>query len=203
MRLGTSMKKALSIVTILTLVLVGCASGPENQTASECTTKTGIQYEFTEKAPPELNSAQVREAVMASIGKAGNRPPWAKHEFAGDWYYEYDDDAVIYSGFVVRSHYLRVAIILSAEEVRTIVCDSRELGQSRWAIHRNVPIWKATLDDNIRVAMRQAAQFYSEPSSDNPDDTSTSQLYHLDALYHSGALTMSEYQEIKQRVVNE
>lgn len=196
--------KNKNITAISLVLLCACATNPpQGPFPSECTASQHIWHEFVEPIPSHLNGHQARDAVMMSLQGSGVLPDWANTPFSGDWRYEYQEDGTIYAGLTIRSHYLRSAIMFDGKAARSIVCDSRNLDQSRRSIHRNVPTWKAVLDDNIRIAMRQAAEHYKSLSFDASNGEFRIQSTHLDALYQSGILTKNEYEEIKKRITND
>jgi hypothetical protein len=196
------MKKVIFPAVILALLCACATNSPQGLVPSECTASKSIWYEFIEAIPSHLSNQQAREAVMVSLQNSGVRPTSISQSFPGEWRYEYHKGGAIYAGLTVRSHYLRTAITLDADTVRSIVCDSRNLGQGRWTIHRNVPTWKAVLDDNIRIAMRQAAEYHEDRPIEVSNDNVSLQMNYLDALFESGILTRKEYQEMKQRVTD-
>lgn len=202
---GSRFSMKNGVVTAISLVfLCACAaSSPQGSVPSECTASKHILYEFVEPIPSHLNNQQAREAVMMSLKGSGVVPGWANTPFAGEWRYEYQEDRAIYAGLTIRSHYLRSAIMFDGKAAKSVICDSRNLDQGPRSIHRNVPTWKAVLDDNIRIAMRQAAEHYETPSFDASNDKSRIQTTHLNALYESGILTKKEYEEFKQRITND
>jgi len=196
------MRKGIITVTSLTLLCACATNSPQEPSPAECTASKSIWHEFTEPIPPNLNDRQARAAIEVSLRgpdilthEKSDNPNW-------EWRYEYQDDDAIYAGLTVRSHYLRTAVILDAEEVRSIVCDSRNLDQGRYSIHRNVPIWKAVLDDNIRIALRQAAENQEDSSFNGVNELTKTQRNHLNALSEWGILTKAEYEQLMQRVTD-
>ena len=191
-------------MTVASLMLLcACATNsPQGPFPAECTASKEIWHEFTASIPPDLNDQQAREAIEVSL----QGPDVLTRETSAnpdrEWRYEYQDDDAIYAGLTVRSHYLRAAIMLDTDEVRSIVCDSRNLRQSNWSIHRNVPIWKAFLDDNIRIALRQAAENYEDSSFQGVDERTRTQTNYLNALFEWGILTKEEHEQIMQRVAD-
>lgn len=167
-----------------------------------CTTSERIQFTTNFNIPPSLDSEQAREAVLVALGSADVDASWARDTFAGQWFYEYEDEDALYAGYSVRSHYLRVAVMLGDSEVTTIVCDSRNLKQTEKKIHRKVPGWKGTLDDNIRLALGQAADYYRNHPVDEEEDELAAKLDSLDSLRRSGVLTEQEYRKLRQRVID-
>ena len=82
------------------------------------------------------------------------------------------------------------------------MCDSRNLKQRSRYIHRKVPGWKGTLDDNIRIALGQAAEYYRNHPTNEQEEEMEKQLENLDSLRRSGVLTDEEYREMRQRVID-
>ena len=164
-------------------------------TPGACTTNERIHY------PTELSHKQARDAVLVSLGYADVDVSWARDTFAGQWFFEYEDEDTIYAGYSVRSHYLRIAIVVGEKAITTIVCDSRNLKQTERKIHRKVPLWKGTLDDNIRMALGQASEYFRRHSADQQDVDMATKLENLESLRRSGVLTNEEYETLRQRVI--
>jgi hypothetical protein len=197
-----SMLKGIIAVASLTMLCACASNSPQERTPAECTASNRIWHEFTQLIPSNLNDQQAREAIGLSL-KGPDVPVRETSTKPGrEWRYEYQDDDAIYASLTVRSHYLRVAIIIDAKEAKSIVCDSRNLDQSRFHIHRNVQIWKAVLDDNIRIALRQAAENHEDSSFKGVDERIATQTNYLNALFEWGILTKEEYEQIMQRVTD-
>ena len=194
-----STREAAIGFALLSLIVTNSALG---ETPATCTTSEPIQFETTFNIPPSLDYEQAREAVLVALGSADVDASWARDTFAGQWFYEYEDEDAVYAGYSVRSHYLRVAVILGGSEIATIVCDSRNLKQTERKIHRKVPGWKGTLDDNIRVALGQASAYYRDQAVDEEEVDMATKLDNLESLRRSGVLTEQEYTELRKRVVD-
>ena len=184
----------------LCLVFTNSALGESPKT---CTTTERIQFPTTFNIPPSLSTDQAREALLVALGSADVDASWARDTFAGQWFYEYEDEDALYAGYSARSHYLRVAVILEENKVKTIVCDSRNLKQTERRIHRKVPGWKGSLDDNIRIALGQASAYYRNHPVDEEEGDLAEKLDNLESLRRSGVLTEKEYKELRQRVIDD
>ena len=167
-----------------------------------CTTTERIHFPTTSSTPPTLAPEQIREAVLVALGSADVDVSWARQTFTGQWFYEYEDEEALYAGYTIRSHYLRVAIILDSGELTTIVCDSRNLDQTKKKIHRKVPGWKGTLDNNIRIALGQAAEYYRNHPVSKKEGNMAVKLDNLESLRKSGVLTEQEYSGLRQRILD-
>ena len=145
---------------------------------------------------------QVREAILVALGYADVDVSWARDTFKGQWHYEIEDEYALYAGYSIRTHYLQVAILIDEDKVTSIVCDSRNLKQKSRSIHRKVPVWKGTLDDNIRLALGQAAEYYRKHPANEQVDDMAEELEKLSSLRRSGILTDEEYRTLRQRVID-
>ena len=196
------MKEDNLAAILLTFLFASSLSHAQDLTPTDCTTADTIQFANSMRVPQELNSKQVHDVVLVALGSADVEVSWARDTFDGQWFLEYQDDSVMFAGYSVRSHYLQVAIMFADDKITTIVCDSRNLNQSDRKIHRKVPGWKGTLDDNIRIAMGQAAEYYRQQPKSESDESLASRLDHLNALQRSGILTDEEYRDLKQRILD-
>jgi len=168
----------------------------------DCTTTEKIHFSRTAKIPSALNGEQAREAVLVALGYADVDASWARDTFDGQWFFEFQDEYAIYAGYSVRSHYLQVAVMIDDEKITTIVCDSRNLKQSEKKIHKKVPGWKGTLDDNIRIALGQASEYYRLHPINAQEADMVSALENLESLHRTGVLTDQEYKQLRQRVID-
>ena len=88
---------------------------------------------------------EIAEAALSALisGYSNNNP----------WKYESRSNDVIYAGYNVRSHYMRVAIDYSGTYVTYDIVDSKNLDQEDGYIHENALIWLGRLDDRVRYAL--------------------------------------------------
>lgn len=196
------MKNWISVFISLAFLLSAPLSHAQSDLSPNCTTTEKIHYSKTARIPTTLGYEQAREAILVALGQVDIDVSWARDTFAGRWFFEYEDDFALYAGYSVRSHYLQVAILIDADKVTSIVCDSRNLDQKPKSIHRKVPGWKGTLDDNIRIALGQAAEYYRDHPTNEQEDGMATQLENLNSLRRSGVLTDEEYRELRQRVID-
>jgi hypothetical protein len=197
------MKKEFAVFMSLAFLFAMPLSYAQDLIPPSCTTTEKIHFARSARIPPELNSERVREAVLVALGYADVDVSWARDTFAGQWFFEFQDEFAIYAGYSVRSHYLQVAVLIEQDKVTSIVCDSRNLKQSAKSIHRKVPGWKGTLDDNIRIALGQAAEYYRRQPTNEKDEAMATQLENLNSLRRSGVLTNEEYENLRQRVIDQ
>lgn len=195
------MKRTTLVAVLMATILVSSVGRTQSPFSDYCTTTEKIQFLKTHRIPSALGPEQVREAILVALGSADVEVSWARDTFAGQWFFEYQDDPVIYAGYSVRSHYLQVAILLDKDSITTVVCDSRNLNQSEKKIHRKVPGWKGTLDDDLRIAMGQAAEYYRQITPEPEDNSLEAQLGHLNVLHEAGVLTEQEYRDMRQRIL--
>jgi hypothetical protein len=188
-----------AILSLVCLILVQ-TSYAQDVIPPDCTTTEKIHFSRTTRIPSALSGEQAREAILVALGYADVDASWARDTFDGQWFFEFQDEYAIYAGYSVRSHYLQVAVMLDGEKVNSIVCDSRNLKQSEKKIHRKVPGWKGTLDDNIRIAFGQAAEYYRNHPTSSQEGEMAAELENLDSLRRSGVLTDEEYKTLRQLV---
>lgn len=169
---------------------------------ASCTTNDRTYYPTSTTLPSNLSYEQTRDAVLVALGYADVDVSWARDTFAGQWFFEYEDADAIYAGYSVRSHYLRTAILIGDTTITTIVCDSRNLKQTERKIHRKVPGWKGTLDDNIRIALGQASEYFRKNADTQENFDLANKLENLESLRRSGVLTNEEYETLRRRVID-
>ena len=147
--------------TVAGVLLVAFAAWTYAENTShwgDCTTSEKIWYTQRTHVPETLSLESVREAVLTALGKSSSDPSWFTQNLKGQWFFEHDTGDVLYAGLSVRSHYLQLAISYDSTEVVSIVCDSRNLKQSKRSIHRKVPGWKQKVDARIRMELGKAAE---------------------------------------------
>ena len=186
----------------LTLLFLAPFGHAQSQIPPDCTTTEKIHFARTARVPQILSDDQVREVVLVALGYADVDASWVRNTFTGQWFFEFEDEFAMYAGFSVRSHYLQVAITLEDGKLTSVVCDSRNLKQKAGSIHRKVPGWKGTLDDNIRVALGQAAEYYRKNPVNSEEEAMAKELENLESLHRSGVLTDEEYTKLRQRVID-
>ena len=177
---------------------------------SECTTTEKIYYTENFTLPDDLNKHNFRDAVYYALGNVYSAADggFISDQKAGEWYYESEADDVIYAGIDIRQHYLQVAISYSDDRLESVVCDSRNLKQSNRSIHRKVPGWKATLDAEIRMALRRAAS--AETIKDTQGGaggrsavSAITELERLDKLRDQGVISAAEFDLLKAELLEE
>lgn len=196
------MNKHIPVLIGLVLCCSSLPSYSQSDFPPTCTTTEKIHFPISARIPPNLSREQTREAVLVALGYADVNVSWARDFFSGQWFFELEDDYAIYAGYSVRSYYLQIAVLLDDSVVTTIVCDSRNLDQSARKIHRKVPVWKGTLDDNIRLALGQAAEYYRRHDQNEGAIDMAKELENLESLRRSGVLTDDEYETLRQRVID-
>jgi hypothetical protein len=164
---------------------------------ADCTTTTKIQFLEIITVPGNMNLDATRESILLALGKSTSNPNWAAQNFNGQWYYEYGEDEVLYSGLSIRSHYLRLAIHYDDEAVSTIVCDSTNLDQTEKRIHKKVPLWKARLDSRIRMELGRASEAIRTAGPGV-----SRELADLQNLRDKGLITDAQFEEIKESIVS-
>lgn len=165
-------EKSITLLTCLAFLFSVPLMAQSNFPPS-CTTTEKIRFARTARIPPTLSRELTREAILVALGYADIDVSWARDTFAGQWFFEFEDEFALYGGYSVRSHYLQVAILMDEGKVTSIVCDSRNLKQKPKSIHRKVPNWKGTLDDNIRIALGQAAEYYRNHPTNEQEETNS------------------------------
>jgi len=198
-----AMKIMLLATASIALLLSSMTSNAQISLPPDCTTSEKIQYSRSSRIPPVLSREQAREAVLVALGYSDLQVSWAKDTFSGQWFFEFEDEFAMYAGYAVRNHYLQVAIFLEEDRLTTIVCDSRNLKQKSYSIHRKVPGWKGTLDDNLRLALGQASEYFRAQSEEDVAAEIATQLDNLESLRRSGVLTDEEYRELRSRIIDE
>jgi len=168
----------------------------------DCTATAKVHFARAARIPPNLPPEKVHEAILVALGYADVNASWARSTFAGQWFFEYQDEFALYAGYSARNHYLQIAILVGEDKVTSIVCDSRNLDQKPRSIHRKVPGWKGTLDDNIRIALGQAAEYYRRHPINEQEEEMATQLENLNSLRRSGVLTNEEHKELRQRIID-
>ena len=156
-----------------------------------CTTNSKIYHKTILRTGAEISKDQKRKAVFKALGFSTSNPNLATHNFRGQWFFERESDAAIYTGYKIRSHYLSTAVVYTDEGLVTIICDSENLKQGRTSIHKKAPLWKGTLDSNIRIELGQTAAF---------SDTNHQSIESLNQLYSKGLISREEYDAILSRI---
>src|SRR5205823_1293020 len=97
------------------------------------------------------------------------------------WFTESVEPGVIYAGYAVRTHYIRVAIRFDDQVVTTSIVSSKNLDYSENRIHEVAFVWIDELETHIRRALGTAAAakrlsgqspegFYPASTLDNPSN---------------------------------
>ncbi len=157
----------------------------------ECTTNRSIYFETEMRVNEGLEKEAKRSAILKALGESTSNPGTAVKTFKGQWFYEYENEDAVFSGYKIRSHYLSVAIIYTPRGLSTIVCNSQNLKQTESSIHRKASPWKGTLDTNIRIEISNISR---------AENRSVNYMDKLDALKNSGFVTDGEYARIKKRI---
>ena len=158
---------------------------------SMCTTNSRIYNQKSIHSPMNLSKKQKRVAVLKALGIADSSAGFAVKNFKGQWFYEHDSEDAIFASYTIRSHYLNVAVIYTPQGLDTIICNSTNLKQTAKSIHRKAPVWKDTLDNNIRIELSDTARF-SKPTKKG--------LAELKELHSIGVVTDKEFSEMKKRI---
>lgn len=159
----------------------------------ECTTNSNIYYLKKFRVGQGFTLEQMKAAVLLALGKSTTNPNYETQWLKGQWFHEYTIKNIIFTGYQVRSHYLKVAVQVTPKNVTTIVCDSSNLRQDEDSIHRKVPVWKKQLDTKIRIELGKAtAQNNQQPGS--------LELEQLNNLRKKGVITEAEFRIFKARL---
>ena len=151
------MKKLL----FLLLTVCGSAMAVPDSVVESCTTNERIYKTSVIRTskPPE----EKRDAILKALGVSTSDPHFNVKHFKGQWFYETEDEHAVYAGYNIRKHYLSVAVIYSENNIITIVCDSANLRQKPYSIHRKAEPWKDDLNVRIRLELgKQDFENYEE-----------------------------------------
>jgi hypothetical protein len=122
---------------------------------------------------------------------AESSPGFVAHTFTGQWFFEYETDDAVYAGYKVRAHYLSTAVVFTDDGVWTLLCNSSNMDQKERSIHRKAPLWKGTLDGNIRIELGKATPKRAELE---PIRSS------LASLKDMNVITADEYEDLMARL---
>ena len=165
---------------------------PPESILENCTTNEHIYFPTTIRT--DVASIDRRkEAVRRALGISSSNPDYVTHMFNGQWFFEYENQNVVFAGYKIRSHYLQVAILLGGDQVTTILCNSSNLKQKKKSIHRKAPLWKEAIDSNIRIEL-------GRESTVNDDSSNEIEYAQLDSLYEKGFILEDEYLAIRKRI---
>ena len=159
-----------------------------------CSTNERIYYETEIRSSADLNRPAKDAAVARALGSSKSNPNFSTKTFNGQWFYEFQNDDAVFAGYKVRAHYLSTAIVFTDLGVTTIICNSANLNQKEGSIHRKAPLWKGTLDSNLRIELGKASAIGARLNR-----TETSLQY----LLKKGVISQPEYEEIRSRPSSE
>jgi len=143
--------KKLTGLLLAILSMKAFANDLTQSVIDECTTNESIYFETKIRVNDSIGKDLKKDAVLRAVGYSTSNPDFVVKTFTGQWFYEYENEDAIFIGYKVRSHYLSVAVIYTPEGLSTIVCNSDNLKQKKWSIHRKAAPWKGTLDTAIRI----------------------------------------------------
>ena len=87
----------------------------------ECTTAPSTYFESKIEPDNSMNAESMRSIAITVLGKTTSKK--------GQWFYEKENENIIFSGYKTRDLYLNVAIIVTENEISTVVCDIKNLNQ--------------------------------------------------------------------------
>ena len=182
-------KYAVLLFSILSMNAI--ADDIPQSVIDECTTNESIYFETEIRVNDGVDKDLKKAAVLKALGVSTSDPNFAVKTFKGQWFYEYENEHAIFSGYKIRSHYLSVATIYTPKGLSTIVCNSENLKQTETSIHRKASPWKGTLDTKIRIEISNVSR---------AGNRSAIYIDKLNALKTSGFVTDNEYTRIKKRI---
>ena len=187
------MTRLASLLSLLFLVSFSSKSDSlPASIAEECTTNESIF--FPSKIRTTISeTALKKEAIMLALGTSTSEPSFGTTYFKGQWFYEYSVGNVIFSGYKVRSHYLKTAIIINDKYITTILCDSENMNQDSNSIHRKSPQWKSTLNTRIKIELGKV-------SNKSPIKITDTYIKQITELNKKGLITNEELKTIKERI---
>lgn len=157
---------------------VAIAADIPDSVVEECTTGNRTYFPTVIKVNEGIGPEQKLSAIMDALD--------------GTWLYEGENEDAVFAGYHVRKHYLRFAIIHRAEDIITIICDSENMKQREYSIHRKAPVWKESLNSRIRWRISELTKKIK---------TDGLHLAKLTELYNSGFITRQEFETIKSRIL--
>ena len=208
-KLGKQSKRKTTARTILLTSFLIAGSCPltaltrevDEGLISSCTAGPKIQFAETIPIPDELSHDDTISAIHAALGaRYGlSDDTYVSKEIVGDWFYESTSEEVVFAGLTVRSHYLRLAIVVDEDAVKSIVCDSKNLDQKKNSIHRKVPDWKIRLDSKIRIELGRSAS--EQAGKARAAEELKTELSRLADLFESELISEKEYRQLKSEVL--
>jgi len=178
------------------LVCLFCLLSTAANAASNCTTTPAIQFEKSIPVSANFDQQQKLRIVYAALNYSEEPESWDDDKQKGVWQFERADGNIVYAGLTIRTHYLQAMITMGEDSFVTTVCDSENLKQTDTKIHRKVPAWKATLDDELATTAARADAMGMTP----PDASLTADIRALERLKKRGVITDEEFVVISKRL---
>lgn len=143
-------------ILLLLWMLAGCNTirlvSPPPSSVPQSMTEEEIEYVLISCLGSSANDQNV-SAGMHMANEILHRRFGGEFVQKRYWSYEGRDKDVVYAGFNNRSHYMRVKMAYSKEDVRFSIVDSRNLKQTKTRIHRNAMQWLGGLESGIRSCL--------------------------------------------------
>lgn len=191
LRDGDVSTQILLFMWLLTVISFAHANEIPQSVVDECTTNSKTYHMSQIRSSSGTTRDQKRAAVLKALGISTSNPSLSTHNFTGQWFYERESGDAVYTGYKIRSHYLSVAVVYADEGLVTLLCDSLNMKQGERSIHKKAPLWKGTLESNLRIELGKVAVISNSTSPS---------IESLNQLLSQGLISQEEYDTILTRI---